>query len=289
MKNVRRVFTFQAGSFRIELGRRTAIMGILNITPDSFSGDGLLPTRQGLARCVNRAAKMVRDGADIIDVGGESTRPGSQAINVKEELKRVIPVVKALRRKFKIPISVDTYKTEVARQALHEGADVINTIQGVHPEIGLLKAVREHGAGLILMHMKGTPQTMQKKIYYRDLIGEISTSLRKSAEKCLDLGIPSARLILDPGIGFGKTVEHNLTLINRLQQFQKLGYPLLLGPSRKSFIGRVLDKDVEQRLNGTLASAVACIMNGAHMLRVHDVREVREAADVTDAVLTETV
>ena len=278
--------TLQAGDFRISLGRQTKIIGIINLTPDSFSQDGLLAGKNyTLENTVAMARQFIRDGADILDVGGESTRPGSTRISEKEEIKRIVPAIRVLVKKIKMPISVDTYKPSVAKAALDCGVSIINNIMGTKPDTKLLKIVKEYKAAIVLMHIRGTPQTMQKNIHYRDLIGEIMEELRESMEKCLEIGIKSDRIILDPGIGFGKTVGQNLEIINRLKDFKSLDKPLLIGTSRKSFIGKLINKDVADRLLGTAASVVAAILNGAHIVRVHDVREIKDAVKITDAIL----
>jgi len=266
------------------LGQQTQIMGIVNVTPDSFSQDGCLGKTN---RVLLLARKHIREGAGIIDVGGESTRPGSRRISAKEEINRVIPTVTALAKKIKVPISIDTYKPLVAKAALDAGASIINNIMGTKPEAGLLKMVKNYDAAIVLMHIRGTPQTMQKAVHYHNLTAEIIHSLRKSIEKCLEIGIKSDRIILDPGIGFGKTVEHNLEILNRLDDFKILKRPLLIGTSRKSFIGKVLDRDVSHRLLGTAATVCASILKGAHIVRVHDVKAMKETVGMTDAIMNE--
>jgi len=285
--SLRSQYTLQAGDFRISLGRQTKIIGIINLTPDSFSQDGLLAGKNySIENTVALARQFIRDGADILDVGGESTRPGSTRISEKEEIKRIVPAIRILVKKIKIPISVDTYKPSVAKAALDCGVSIINNIMGTKPDTKLLKIVKEYKAAIILMHIRSTPQTMQKNIHYKNLIGEIMKELRESMEKCLEIGIKSDRIILDPGIGFGKTVGQNLEIINRLKDFKSLGKPLLIGTSRKSFIGKILNKDVDARLMGTAASVVAAVLNGAHIVRVHDVKEIKDAVKITDAILT---
>lgn len=262
-------------------------MGIVNVTPDSFSGDGQFREKRDIPKAVAFARKMVRQGADILDVGGESTRPGAPRIPVEEELRRVIPIISALAKKVSVPISVDTYKCTVAQAALDAGACLVNTIKGTPPDQKLLAAVSRSQAGLVLTHIKGSPKSMQQKPHYTDIMPEIAAALKSSLENCLEKGIKSDRIIIDPGIGFGKTVTHNLMILNRLAYLKRLNRPLLLGTSRKSFIGRLLNREVHQRLNGTLASVTASIMNGAHIVRVHDVSQVKEAVRIADAILTE--
>ena len=260
-------------------------MGILNLSPDSFSRDGIKVKRAGdLSAVVDRAQQLVREGSDILDIGGESTRPGAKAVPVKEEIRRIIPAIRLLAQKIKIPISVDTYKPDVAREALDAGAVIVNNIMGTKKDPRLLKMIARYDAAAVLMHIKGEPRTVQKKIVYRDLIGEIIVSLRKSIENCLAFGIKSDRIIIDPGIGFGKTVENNLEIIDRLKDFGILNQPLLVGTSRKSFIGKILGKEVHERLAGSVVTACISAVNGAHIIRVHDVRETKEALTLVDAI-----
>jgi len=265
-------------------------MGIINITPDSFSNDGCIsrgtdPTKKAVAL----ARKFVKDGADILDVGGESSRPGSTKIEASVEIKRVIPTIKRLSPSLKIPISIDTYKPIVAKHALDAGASIVNNIKGTHPEKSLLKMVSRYNAAIVLMHMKGTPRTMQRKVKYKDVITEIIESLRKSIEICLEFGIKSDKIIIDPGIGFGKTVENNLEIINSLERFKDLNQPILLGTSRKSFIGKTLQKDTTDRLLGTGASVCAGIIKGAHIVRIHDVKEMGDIIKMSDAILNQKI
>jgi len=261
-------------------------MGILNVTPDSFSHDGLL-TKLGNDPYAHMryGLKLVRQGADIIDVGGESTRPGSKPISIKEEMQRVIPVIRLLAKKINIPISIDTYKPEIARCALESGAVIVNIIQGAHPAAAMLKIIKNYRAAVVLMHTRKTPQTMQKNISYKNLIPEIINALSKSIQKCLETGIKSDRILIDPGIGFAKTAEHNLEIIKHLDEFSTLKKPVLIGTSRKSFIGKIINKDPQERLWGTAATLSACILQGAHIVRVHDVKQMRDVVNVTDAIL----
>lgn len=262
-------------------------MGILNLTPDSFSQDGVLvKSKKDLSKVLAIAGKLVRDGADILDVGGESTRPGSRKISKKEEIKRIIPTVRALALKMKVPISVDTYKPVVAHYALDAGAQIINNIMGTRLNRPLLKMVSRYNAAIVLMHIRGTPRTMQDEAHYKNLLREVLLELRQGIEKCLDAGIKKDKIMIDPGIGFGKTLKHNLELIRHLKDFEVLNFPVLAGPSRKSFIGQVLKRDVSKRLIGTIAAVCACIMNGAHIVRVHDVKKIKEAILMTDAMMS---
>ncbi len=266
-------------NFDTKSEERTRIMGILNLTPDSFSGDGIY---NNLNDAVEQARSMIRDGADIIDVGGESTRPGAEPVSVEEELERVIPVIRELK-KTRIPVSIDTYKTEVAKEALKKGASMVNDINGLRSE-GMIELIAEHDASVVIMHMQGTPKNMQENPYYKDVIGDIMGFLRERSESGINSGISKDSIIIDPGIGFGKTTEHNLEIINRLMEFRSLGFPILVGASRKSFIGNVLGLPVEERLEGTLAAITVAVMNGADMVRVHDVKAAKRAVQIADAI-----
>jgi len=257
----------------------------MNITPDSFSRDGLLARNKGRLSAVAFAQKLIKEGADLLDIGGESSRPGARAISADEEIRRIIPTIQKLAKQNTIPISVDTYKPLVARHALDAGAGIVNNIMGITPDKNLLKMARNYDAVVILMHMKGTPRTMQKNIHYKNLIKEILAALKNSIENCLDIGIKSDRIVLDPGIGFAKTVRDNLEIIHRLAEFRKLKRPILIGTSRKSFIGQILNKEVNDRVLGTAATVCASILGGAHIVRVHDVAAMKEVASVTDAIL----
>ncbi len=256
-------------------------MGILNVTPDSFFDGGHYRVfKDTLAR----ARQMVEEGADIIDVGGESTRPGSDPVSLAEEIKRVIPVVERLVNEVDIPISVDTYKAEVARQALALGAHMINDITALRGDPDLAEVAAEYKAPIILMHMRGKPRDMQNNPHYQSLIPEILSFLREAMERAASAGIKEKNILLDPGIGFGKKAEHNLEIIGSLKEFSSLGRPLVLGPSRKRLIGDVLKLPVEERLEGTAAIVAVAILNGVHIVRVHDVREMVRVARMTDAI-----
>lgn len=270
-----------ARDFHLTLGHETKIMGIVNCTPDSFSGDGKSDT----AACLRIARKLILDGADILDIGGESTRPGAVSVSTKIEIQRVIPVVKALAHKVKVPISVDTSKLEVARGALDAGASIINNIRAAQASTEFLRMVRDHNAGIVIMHMRATPATMHRYTKYKDLVRDVLKEIQISIEKCLEIGIKKDRIMVDPGIGFAKTFEQNLILIDQLNKFNSLGYPILLGTSRKSFIGKILQKDAASRLMGTAATVTAGAMHGAHIVRVHDVKAIKETLKVTDAIL----
>jgi dihydropteroate synthase len=257
-------------------------MGVLNVTPDSFSDGGRFDS---LEKALQRGREMAREGADIIDVGGETTRPGAAAVSTQIELDRVAPVIEGLRRELDLPLSVDTNKAAVARAAAVLGADFINDISGLHFDPEMAGAAAETGAGLFLMHTRGRPEEMQRDTRYRDMVGEIIAYLRGSVDAALAAGVSPEKLAVDPGIGFGKSPEGNLEILRRLREFQTLGYPLLLGTSRKSFIGKVLDQPVpEMRLYGTLATVALGVERGAGIFRVHDVRPARETALMAWAV-----
>jgi dihydropteroate synthase len=257
-------------------------MGIVNVTPDSFSdGGAYLDT----GRAVDRGLELACGGADILDVGGESSRPGSEPVSKEEELKRVLPVLRALRRRTSVLLSVDTTKATVARAVLEEGADIINDISALRFDASMAAVVAAAGAGIVLMHMKGTPATMQNAPHYDDLLGEIGSFLAERIETAGAAGIPAERIIIDPGIGFGKTFGDNLALLNRLDAFQELGRPVCAGFSRKAFIGAILGLPAAERLEGTIAAAALCVGRGANILRVHDVEAVAKAARVAEAIV----
>jgi len=269
----------------LKFGERTLVMGVVNLTPDSFSGDGRLRLGSNPAAHARFAAKLVRDGADIIDLGGESTRPGAVPVSAKQELKRVIPVLRLLVRRSATPVSVDTYKPLVAQAALDEGAAIINNIMGTKPDKRLLKMVRDHNAYIVLMHMRGTPRTMQTRTHYRDVAADIIKELRISIRICLDIGIKKDKIVIDPGIGFAKTPTQNLEILNRLDEFKVLRRPILVGTSRKSFIGAVLGNKEKQRLWGTAATVAMAVARGADIVRVHDVGVMQDVVTMTDAIV----
>ena len=272
----------KCGDYQLNLGGRVRIMGVLNLTPDSFSGDGLYGD---IGAAVERANRLQDEGADVIDIGAESSRPGAKEVPVEEELGRILPVLKKLCRKVKIPISVDTYKFEVAQRALDAGASIINDITGLNYAPAIARLAAGYNAGLVLMHMKGNPRTMQKNPRYNALIPEIIKYLKNSMRVAYEAGVKAQQITVDPGIGFGKTLRHNLEILRNLTAFKVLGRPLLVGPSRKSFIGGILDLPVTERLEGTLASLVVCALNGADILRVHDVKAAKRALEVTEAII----
>jgi dihydropteroate synthase len=262
---------------------RPLIMGILNVTPDSFSDGDLY---RDPARAIDRALEMVAEGADIIDVGGESTRPGSTPVSPEEELKRVIPVIATLAGKTSCSISVDTWKSTVASRAVDAGAAIINDISGFTFDPQMAGVAARTGAGVVLMHTRGTPQTMQQDTSYDDLIGEITASLTLSLAMAGNAGIEQERIALDPGLGFAKLSAHNLEILRRLREFTGMGRPLLVGSSRKSFIGTTLNRDTDQRIFGTAATVALAVQGGADILRVHDVRAMRDVADMAHAITT---
>jgi dihydropteroate synthase len=269
----------QCGRFGFSLDKKALVMGILNVTPDSFSDGGRF---QGLEFALSRAEEMIADGVDMIDVGGESTRPGSPSVPVQEELDRVMPVLYALRD-LGTPLSVDTCKTEVMREAIIAGADMINDINAFRAP-GAIEAVAGSDCGLCLMHMQSTPQTMQQQPHYADVVAEVVAFLRERVDTMVAAGVARERICIDPGFGFGKTVEHNVALLRNIGRMQKdLGLPVLAGLSRKSMIGALTGRPVEQRMAGSLAGALAAVAQGARIVRVHDVAETVDAMKVWHA------
>jgi dihydropteroate synthase len=283
----RKQFVLQLPRGTLKLGKRTLLMGVLNVTPDSFSDGGIF---FDIERAVHHALAMQRDGADIIDIGAESTRPGSLGISAAEELRRLLQVLQALRGKLKIPISIDTQKAAVAEIALNAGAAIINDISGLRTDPELASVAAKHGAPLILMHMRGTPRTMQKGPFARNVLRDVTAGLRKSIAVARKRGVPRSQIMIDPGIGFGKSHSQNYELVAKLPELARLGFPLLVGTSRKGFLGATLAKNgqpapAEKRIFATAATVAACILNGAHIIRVHDVTEISQVALVTDQVL----
>lgn len=258
--------------------QKTYIMGVLNITPDSFSDGGLFLDTQN---ALTHARQMIADGADIIDIGGESSRPGSEPVSPEDELQRVLPVIEQLRKESDVCISIDTYKPEVARACLEAGASMLNDITGLADD-EMARVAAAYHVPVVIMHMQGKPKTMQENPKYDNVIEEIKTFFSERIEKAKDADVKE--IILDPGIGFGKTLEHNLLILKNLSAFLEFGYPLLIGTSRKSFIGKITGQDVENRLPGTIASSTIAIMNGARIIRVHDIKELKAAALVADAI-----
>jgi len=268
--------------YSLEFGWKTYVMGILNITSDSFSDGGLY---LGLDRAVARAKEMVAEGADIIDIGGESTRPYADPVPLAEEIARVIPVLERLVTEVNVPISVDTYKSEVARQALKRKATIINDISGLRADPQMAEVVAEFGCPVVVMHIKGTPKNMQENPVYDDVVGEVMAYLQGSIEMALQAGVQKEKVIVDPGIGFGKTASHSLEILHRLAEFKALGQPILTGTSRKSFIGKVLDLPPAERLEGTAATVALSIAGGADLVRVHDVKAMKRVVRMTDAIV----
>ncbi len=279
-------------------GSRTYVMGIVNLTEDSFSGDGLLKStdsrRQVIQSALEQARSFLAAGVDILDVGAESTRPGSQPVSAEQELERVIPVIQALAAELDVLISVDTYKAQVAEAALQAGAQIVNDVWGFHADPGMAGVVARHQAPVILMHNRSSWVNAEVKerlgghyigMAYENLVQDIQRELLESVALAREAGVPDEKIIFDPGIGFGKTVEQNLELLDRLQEIRALGYPLLLGPSRKSFIGYTLDLPPDQRLEGTAATIAIGIARGADIIRVHDVQAMVRVARMSDAIV----
>jgi dihydropteroate synthase len=274
-------FRLKIRNTEFDLTKRTYLIGILNITPDSFSDGGKYFNTES---AINRAEQIEAEGADLIDIGAESTRPGSESITPKEELKRLVPVLKVVRKRLKIPISVDTYKSEVAKAVLQEGADMINDISGLNFDKNMVEVIAKSNVPCIIMHIKGKPKNMQKNPHYEDTMAEIYDYIEHSLNKAQSAGINLKKTIIDPGIGFGKRLEDNYTILRRLSELKGLGRPIAVGPSRKSFIGLTLNLPVNERLEGTLAACVMAIINGANFLRVHDMKSVKRAAVMTDVL-----
>ncbi len=273
--------------FEIDFSRRTHVMGILNVTPDSFSDGGLHANAQ---QAVDAALRMVEDGADIIDVGGESTRPGSDPVPVAEELRRTIPVIEALARRIPVPISIDTYKADVALRAVEAGASMINDISGLRFDSEMPIVASRCKVPVVMMHIKGKPKGMQENPVYDDLLSEMIDYFRIGIRLARQFGIAEEMLILDPGIGFGKTFDHNLQILNNFDRLSVFGRPLLIGPSRKAFLGVILgNAPPQERLEGTAAAVAVSIMKGANIIRVHDVKEMAKVAKVVDAIRREQV
>jgi dihydropteroate synthase len=265
----------------LEFTRRTLVMGVLNVTPDSFYSGSRRPES---TQALSDGVAMIAAGADLIDVGGESTRPGSRPVSEEEELERILPVVRGLRREVSAPISIDTYKANVARAGLEAGADIVNDISALRFDPGMIALIAAERVPVVLMHMQGTPQTMQVEPRYDDVTREVRDFLAAQLYEAMDSGIPPEAIILDPGIGFGKSIDHNLQLLRGLPVLAALGQPLLVGVSRKAFIGRILDLEPADRLEGSLAAAVAAALSGANIVRVHDVKETCRAVRVADAI-----
>ena len=285
----------QVGNHTFDWGSRTYVMGILNITPDSFSGDGMISRGDAIRTAVEQARDFIANGADLLDVGGESTRPGSQPVNADEEKGRVIPVIEAIASEFPDAlISIDTYKANVAEAAFKAGAHILNDVWGLRADPALAAVAAAFRVPVILMHNRSSPASVEVREQlgnayigstYENLVEDVKRELLASVELAVGAGVKESRIILDPGIGFGKTREHNLELINRLDEIRTLGFPILLGPSRKSFIGFTLDLPADQRVEGTAATVAVGITRGADIIRVHDVKEMARVAKMTDALV----
>jgi dihydropteroate synthase len=270
------------GKKKFNLSEDTLIMGILNVTPDSFYDGGYYFEKD---KALNRVETIVKEGAHIIDVGGMSTRPGSLPVSLEEEVKRIIPVIEHISKNYDILISADTYRSEVAKRAIDAGAHIINDISGLSMDPSMVRVIAEDDVSVVIMHIKGTPENMQKNPEYRNVVDEIYDYLEERTNMATDSGIKPEKIIIDPGIGFGKTLEHNLEILNKINEFRMLGYPVMVGASRKSFIGNILDLQVEERLEGSLAAAVCSIINGVNILRVHDVKETARAVKITREII----
>ena len=274
---------------KIDLRRRTVLMGILNVTPDSFYDGG---RRLEPDKAVADGVELVEAGADILDIGGESTRPGARSVPADEEVERVLPVIRGLRRRVKVPISIDTYKAQVARAALDEGADIVNDISAFRFDAAMVSLVASEKVPVVLMHMQGTPRTMQAEPRYDEVLQEVKGFLAARIQYAVEAGVERETIILDPGIGFGKNLAHNLTLLRGLPALASLEQPLLVGASRKTFIGKILGVEPDERLEGSLAAAVAAVLGGAHIIRAHDVKETLKAVRIAHAIrygVTETM
>ncbi|MBL7180740.1 MAG: dihydropteroate synthase [Pseudomonadota bacterium] len=284
-----KTYNLSWGNHSLDLGKQTRIIGILNVTPDSFSDGGKFFT---FDKAVVQGEKLCEEGADVLDIGGESTRPFSDPVSIEEEIQRVVPVIAKLAARVSIPISIDTTKAEVARRALDAGASIINDVTALRFDTGMAALAAEYGVPIILMHMLGTPKTMQAAPAYDDLLGEIKGFLETAIDRAVKKGISRSKIIIDPGIGFGKTREHNLALIRHLGEFKTLDVPILIGPSRKAFIRNILkDKtaadiqaDMPEVETGTQAAVAASVLNGAHMVRVHNVGNTRTTLKIIDAI-----
>lgn len=269
-------------NFEFNFLKKTYIMGIINVTPDSFFDGGKYFNFQ---KAVDHAFRLIDEGADILDIGGESTRPGAEPVSIDEELRRVIPVIEAISKRISIPISIDTYKARVAEEAIKAGATIINDISGLRFDPAMSAIASKYKVPVIVMHIKGTPKDMQKNPYYEALIPEIIEYLRDSVIIAKQAGVDENMIIIDPGIGFGKLPEHNLTIIKNLREFSNLGKPLLIGVSRKSFIGKVLNESLpEKRLEGTASAVAISVINGANIVRVHDVGFMAKVVKMADAI-----
>ncbi|MEE8160296.1 MAG: dihydropteroate synthase [Acidobacteriota bacterium] len=283
---MRSSFIFRAREKTVELGERTRLMGVVNVTPDSFFDGGRFLER---SQAIEHSLSLVEAGADILDLGADSSRPGAESVPVGEELDRLLPVLQEVRKRVCVPISVDTSKPAVAREALKEGADIVNDITAFRCDPEMPRIVSEWDAGVVLTHMRGTPKTMQKRPFSENILEEIQTDLQVAISKACQNGIARERIIIDPGIGFGKSLEDNCRILNRLSFLEGFRLPILIGTSRKSFLGKMLDQPAAERIWGTAASVVVAILRGVHIVRVHDVVEMNQVARVTDVILAESL
>jgi dihydropteroate synthase len=265
----------------LNIGEGTVICGILNLTPDSFSDDGIYYDRK---KAVDRVKQMADEGAGMIDIGGESSRPGAVPVPLEEERKRILPVLEEIAGKIDIPVSIDTYKSVIAGEALQTGADIVNDITSLQGDPDMGNVIAESGAGIILMHMQGKPHNMQENPYYKDVVSDIIEFLKDAVGRAGSFGISTEKIIVDPGIGFGKRTEHNLEIIKKLAEMKSLGRPILIGVSRKSVIGNVLNLPVNERIEGTEALVACAILKGADIVRVHDVKQMYRVSRMVDAV-----
>jgi dihydropteroate synthase len=286
--------TLQIGFSTFAWGSQTYVMGIINVTPDSFSGDGLMSDSQWVRRAVEQGVRFAQEGAHLLDVGGESTRPGAESVEIDEEMKRVLPVIEALSSEVDLPISIDTYKSEIAAAALEAGAVMVNDVWGLRMDPAMAGLCAQRQVPAVIMHNRSHPRNAVQEARlggrylgteYADLLADVASELQQSIDLAKAAGIPDEHLIIDPGIGFGKTVEQNLTLLNKLDTFKSLGYPILLGPSNKSFIGYTLDLPPDDRMEGTAAAVAIGIERGADIVRVHQVKEMSRVARMTDAIV----
>lgn len=286
--------SLKIGPAVFEWGRQTYIMGIINVTPDSFSGDGLIRGQWWVKRAVEQGRQFAQEGAHILDVGGESTRPGAEPVEAELEKQRVLPVIKALAGEVDLPLSIDTYKAEVAAAALEAGAHLVNDVWGLRMDPAMAGLCAEHNVPVVIMHNRSQPRNAVQEArlgghyvgtHYDDLLADIANELRASIKLAKKAGIPDEHIIIDPGIGFGKTIEQNLTLLNQLDTFKALGYPILLGTSNKSFIGYTLNLPPDDRLEGTTATVAIGIVRGADIVRVHQVKQISRVARMTDAIV----
>ena len=261
---------------------KTLIMGVLNLTPDSFSDGGLFSNPD---KALSQGLKMINEGAHIVDIGGESTRPGSNPVSIDKELDRTIPIIEKIRSISNCVISIDSYKSKIVEAALNAGANIVNDTSGLTFDHKMSELVAKKNAPLILMHIKGKPKSMQQNPNYNNLINEILSFFKKQISAAQSAGIDTSKIILDPGLGFGKKIEHNFEIIRKLPQICAMGFPVLVGPSRKSFIGETLNLPINQRIEGTMASITASIMNGARIVRVHDVEETRRTVAITEKII----